>query len=110
MRRSIMIVGAFCAVALASSTALGVALRTDRSPAGVEHRTLEPPIVSSSESNERMTAAEAIAPKLMTMPPPSFTPSTTGPLPPPSRDISEMTCKPYELSAGTAGSHVMVCE
>lgn len=109
MDRSIMVVGTFCAVALASSTALGFALRERPVPSGVEPRSLEPSISDVSDG-VRTFPIEAVAPKWATMPPPNFTRATAQTQSLPTRDISEMTCVPHELSAGTAGSHVMVCE
>ena len=114
MRRSILIVGAFCAVALASSSALGLALRNAPSPAGVEHRTVDPADPTAPDEDARISPSEAVAPKPLsaTMPAPELTPAKPEEraLPPLPRDISEMTCRPYELSAGTPGSHVMICQ
>ena len=115
MDRSFILVGTFCAVALASSTALGFALRDRPIPAGAEPRSLEPSITDVSQG-ERTFPIEAVAPKQATMPPPNVSPampampSVTEKPSRPARDISEMTCRPYDLSAGTSGSHVMVCE
>ena len=112
MDRSFILVGTFCAVALASSTALGFVLRDRPSPAGAEPRSLEPSITDVSQG-ERIFPIEAIAPKRATMPPPNVTPATPATTEKPSlptRDISEMTCRPFDLFAGTAGARVMVCE
>lgn len=109
MDRSIMLVGTFCAVALASSTALGFALRDRPTPAGAEPRSLDPSITDVSQG-ERTFPIEAIAPKRATMPPANVSLATPQKPSRPARDISEMTCTPYDLSAGTTGSHVMVCE
>jgi hypothetical protein len=109
MRRSIMIVGVFFTVALASSTALGLAMR-DRAPLGVEHR-LVAPIVVVADGEERINMSEAIPPKrvVASYPAPSMTPVPEE-LALPVRDIAKMICTPHTLAAGTVGSSVMICD